>query len=69
MKTLMSGNEGIARGAYEYGVRFASGYPGTPSTEILEAFAQYPGVYAEWSPNEKVALEVGIGAALAAWPA
>ena len=61
----MSGNEGIARGAYECGVRFASGYPGTPSTEIIEAFAQYDGVYAEWSPNEKVALEVGIGAALA----
>jgi len=65
MKTLMSGNEGIARGAYEQGVRFASGYPGTPSTEIIETFAQYPEVYAEWSPNEKVALEVGIGAALA----
>jgi indolepyruvate ferredoxin oxidoreductase alpha subunit len=65
MKVLMSGNEGIARGAYECGVRFASGYPGTPSTEIIEAFAKYDGVYAEWSPNEKVALEVGIGAALA----
>ncbi len=65
MKVLMSGNEGIARGAYERGVRFASGYPGTPSTEIIETFAQYPEVYAEWSPNEKVALEVGIGAALA----
>lgn len=65
MKALMSGNESIARGAYEHGVRFASGYPGTPSTEIIEAFAKYPGVYAEWSPNEKVALEVGIGAALA----
>ncbi|HEX7535208.1 MAG TPA: indolepyruvate ferredoxin oxidoreductase subunit alpha [Syntrophales bacterium] len=65
MKVLLSGNEGIARGAYEYGVRFASGYPGTPSTEIIEIFSQYNGVYAEWSPNEKVALEVGIGAALA----
>jgi indolepyruvate ferredoxin oxidoreductase, alpha subunit len=61
----MSGNEAIARGAYEYGVRFAAGYPGTPSTEIMEAFATYPGVYAEWSPNEKVAMEVGLGAALA----
>jgi indolepyruvate ferredoxin oxidoreductase alpha subunit len=61
----MSGNEAIARGAYECGVRFASGYPGTPSTEILEEFAKYDGVYAEWAPNEKVALEVGIGAALA----
>jgi indolepyruvate ferredoxin oxidoreductase alpha subunit len=65
MKSLMSGNEAIARGAYEHGVRFAFGYPGTPSTEIIESFAGYDGVYAEWSPNEKVALEVGIGAALA----
>jgi len=65
MKVLMSGNEGIARGAFEHGVRFAAGYPGTPSTEIIEAFAKYDGVYAEWSPNEKVALEVGIGAAVA----
>jgi indolepyruvate ferredoxin oxidoreductase, alpha subunit len=61
----MSGNEAIARGAYECGVRFAAGYPGTPSTEIMEAFATYSGVYAEWSPNEKVAMEVGLGAALA----
>src|SRR5512137_2952949 len=65
MKSLMSGNEAIARGAYEHGVRFASAYPGTPSTEIIETFSKYDGVYAEWSPNEKVALEVGIGAALA----
>jgi indolepyruvate ferredoxin oxidoreductase alpha subunit len=65
VKELMSGNEAIARGAYECGARFASGYPGTPSTEIMEAFATYPGVYAEWSPNEKVAMEVGIGAAIA----
>jgi indolepyruvate ferredoxin oxidoreductase alpha subunit len=65
MKALMSGNESIARGAYEHGVRFASGYPGTPSTEIIENISKYDGVYAEWSPNEKVALEVGIGAALA----
>jgi len=65
MKALLSGNEAIARGAYEYGVRFGAGYPGTPSTEILEEFSRYDGVYAEWSPNEKVALEVGIGAALA----
>jgi indolepyruvate ferredoxin oxidoreductase alpha subunit len=61
----MSGNEAIARGAYEAGVRFAAAYPGTPSTEILEQFSKYEGVYAEWSPNEKVALEVAIGAALA----
>lgn len=65
MSELMSGNEAIARGAYECGVRFASGYPGTPSTEIMEVFARYDGVYAEWAPNEKVALEVGIGAAVA----
>jgi indolepyruvate ferredoxin oxidoreductase alpha subunit len=65
VKELLSGNEAIARGAYEYGVRFAAGYPGTPSTEIMEAFANYEGVYAEWAPNEKVAMEVGIGAALA----
>jgi len=65
MIVLMSGNEAIARGAYECGIRFASAYPGTPSTEILEEFAKYGDVYAEWSPNEKVAMEVGIGAALA----
>jgi len=64
MKELMSGNEAIARGAYEHGITFAVAYPGTPSTEILEAFSKYEGVYAEWAPNEKVALEVGIGAAL-----
>ena len=55
MKELLSGNEAIARGAYECGARFAAGYPGTPSTEIMEAFATYAGVYAEWAPNEKVA--------------
>jgi indolepyruvate ferredoxin oxidoreductase alpha subunit len=65
LKVLMSGNEAIARGAYEAGVRFAAAYPGTPSTEILEEFSKYDGVYAEWSPNEKVAVEVAIGAALA----
>jgi indolepyruvate ferredoxin oxidoreductase, alpha subunit len=65
MKELMSGNEAIARGAWECGAKFGSGYPGTPSTEILENFAQYKGVYAEWSPNEKVGLEVAIGAAFA----
>jgi len=65
MKVLMSGNEAIARGAYEAGIRFGVGYPGTPSTEILEEFSKYDGVYAEWAPNEKVALEVGIGAAVA----
>lgn len=65
MKKLLSGNEAIAQGAYEADVKFAVAYPGTPSTEILENFAKYDGVYAEWAPNEKVALEVGIGASLA----
>ncbi len=65
MKRLLLGNEAIALGAYMAGVTVATGYPGTPSTEILEGFAHYPGVYAEWSPNEKVALEVGMGAAMA----
>jgi indolepyruvate ferredoxin oxidoreductase, alpha subunit len=63
-KQFMSGNEAIARGVYEAGVRFAAAYPGTPSTEIMEEFAKYDGVYAEWAPNEKVAVEVAIGAAL-----
>jgi indolepyruvate ferredoxin oxidoreductase alpha subunit len=64
-KKLMSGNEAIARGAYEYGIRVAAAYPGTPSTEILENIAQYKNtIYSEWSPNEKVALEVAIGAAI-----
>ncbi|MFO7576728.1 MAG: indolepyruvate ferredoxin oxidoreductase subunit alpha [Pelovirga sp.] len=61
-KRLMSGNEAIARGAFEAGVRVASAYPGTPSTEILENLVSYPDVDASWAPNEKVALEVGIGA-------
>jgi indolepyruvate ferredoxin oxidoreductase alpha subunit len=64
-KELMSGNEAIARGAYEAGVRFAAAYPGTPSTEILENVALYKEMDAQWSANEKVALEVGIGASLA----
>ena len=65
MKEILSGNEAVAQGAYECGIRFAAGYPGTPSTEIMEEFAKHKSVYAEWSPNEKVALEVAIGAALA----
>ena len=65
MKELMSGNVAIARGAFESGVTVGAGYPGTPSTEILENFCRYQGIYAEWAPNEKVALEVGIGAAMA----
>ncbi len=60
---LLSGNEAIARGAYEAGVTVAAGYPGTPSSEILESLAQYDDeVYCEWAPNEKVAMEVAIGA-------
>lgn len=64
MKVIMSGNEAIARGAYEAGCSIASAYPGTPSTEILENFATYDGVYAEWAPNEKVAFEVAAGASI-----
>ncbi|MBN2287002.1 MAG: indolepyruvate ferredoxin oxidoreductase subunit alpha [Tissierellales bacterium] len=64
MKVLMTGNEAVARGAYEAGVLVASAYPGTPSTEIMENFSQYEGVYAEWAPNEKVAAEVAMGAAV-----
>lgn len=62
MKKLMTGNEAIARGAYEAGVRFAAAYPGTPSTEILENLSTYDEITAEWAPNEKVALETVIGA-------
>src|SRR4030042_2464164 len=66
MKKIMSGSEAIARGAFEAGVRVAAAYPGTPSTEILETIArEYKEIYAEWSPNEKVALEVVFGASLA----
>ena len=65
MKTLMLGNEAVARGLYEGGCAFVSSYPGTPSTEITEAIAKYPEVYAEWAPNEKVALESAFGASLA----
>ncbi len=61
-RAILSGNEAIARGAYEAGVKVASAYPGTPSTEILENMVQYPSIDASWAPNEKVALEVGIGA-------
>ena len=61
MKVILSGNEAIARGAYEAGVTVATAYPGTPSTEILENISTYEGMYAAWSPNEKVALEVASG--------
>jgi indolepyruvate ferredoxin oxidoreductase, alpha subunit len=65
VKRLLSGNEAVARGAWEAGVQVASAYPGTPSTEILEELARYPNVYAEWAPNEKVAVDVAVGAAYA----
>jgi indolepyruvate ferredoxin oxidoreductase alpha subunit len=64
MKKILSGNEAIARGAWEAGCTVAAAYPGTPSTEILENIAPYKEVYAEWAPNEKVALEVAAGAAI-----
>lgn len=64
MKKLMLGNEAVARGAYEAGVRVCSSYPGTPSTEVTEVMSKmYDDVYSEWAPNEKVACEVAIGAA------
>ena len=62
---LLSGNEAIARGAWEAGCHIGAAYPGTPSTETMESFAKLPGVYAEWCPNEKVALEVAVGASAA----
>lgn len=65
MKKLMTGNEAVARGAWEAGVRFAAAYPGTPSTEILENLTKYEDIIAEWAPNEKVALESVIGASFA----
>ena len=65
MKQLMLGNEVAARGLYEAGCAFVSSYPGTPSTEITEAAAKYPEIYAEWAPNEKVAMESAFGASLA----
>jgi len=64
MKVLMTGDEAIARGAYEAGVAFASAYPGTPSTEILENVATYKEIVSEWAPNEKVAFEAAAGASI-----
>lgn len=61
---LMSGNDAVARGAWEAGVRVAAAYPGTPSTEILESLARYPDVRANWAVNEKVSLEIAIGASV-----
>jgi len=65
LKRLLSGNEAIARGAFEAGVRVGTAYPGTPSTEILENLAHYPGVRTLWATNEKVAMETGLGSAYA----
>ena len=62
---FLSGNEAIAQGAWEAGVHIGIAYPGTPSTETMEELAKKPGVYAEWAPNEKVAVEVAVGAAAA----
>ncbi|MCR5625190.1 MAG: indolepyruvate ferredoxin oxidoreductase subunit alpha [Lachnospiraceae bacterium] len=65
MKELMLGNKAFARGLYEAGISVASSYPGTPSTEVTEEIAKYDDVYSEWAPNEKVAMEVAFGAAVA----
>jgi indolepyruvate ferredoxin oxidoreductase alpha subunit len=65
MKKVMQGNEAVVRGAWEAGVKVATAYPGTPSSEILQEMTQYKEVYTEWSPNEKVAMEVAAGAAVA----
>lgn len=65
MKKLLTGNEAIARGAWEAGLHVAAAYPGTPSTEILENMSAYKEIYSEWSTNEKVALEVAAGASIA----
>ncbi|MFC1913704.1 indolepyruvate ferredoxin oxidoreductase subunit alpha [Chloroflexota bacterium] len=65
MMKLLSGNEALALGAYHAGVMVAAAYPGTPSTEILESLARFSEIYAEWSPNEKVAMEVAMGASYA----
>ena len=63
-KKILLGNEAIARGAWEAGVKVSSAYPGTPSTEVSENLVKYEGVYAEWAPNEKVAAEVAMGASV-----
>ena len=64
MKQLMLGNQAVARGLFEAGCRFVSSYPGTPSTEISEYASEYEEIYAEWAPNEKVACEAALGAAI-----
>ena len=63
-KKILLGNEAIARGAWEAGVKVSAAYPGTPSTEISENIVKYKEIYAEWAPNEKVATEVAIGASI-----
>ena len=65
MKELLSGNEALARGALEAGIEIACGYPGTPSSEILENVAKYKEIYSEWSVNEKAAMELAAGASYA----
>lgn len=65
MKKLLLGNEAVARGAWEAGVNVVSSYPGTPSTEITESTAKYDEIFCEWAPNEKVSMEVAIGASVA----
>ena len=65
---MINGNEAVARGAFEAGVKVASGFPGTPSTEVMDYTQQrYPDIYCEWSTNEKVGLEVAIGASFAGY--
>ena len=63
-KKIMLGNEAFARGAYEAGVKVVSSYPGTPSTEVTENASKYDGIHVEWAPNEKVGVEVAIGASV-----
>ena len=63
-KKIMLGNEAFARGAYEAGVKVVSSYPGTPSTEVTETAAKYDEIYVEWAPNEKVGVEVAVGASI-----
>ncbi len=63
-KKIMLGNEAFARGAYEAGVKVVSSYPGTPSTEVTENLAKCKGIHVEWAPNEKVGVEVAMGASI-----
>ena len=65
MRQLLLGNQALARGLYEAGCCVVSSYPGTPSTEVTEEAAKYDEIYCEWAPNEKVAMEVALGASLA----